>query len=93
MSSQNFVRKVGYLGAAANWLIPIAAITNLYNQPAANVNPQMTGILAVYSCVFMRWAIAISPPNYPLLACHIANSTAQVATLGKYYLLAGNPSK
>lgn len=88
MVSTNFVRKVGYLGAAANWLIPIAAITNLYKQPAENVNPQMTGILALYSCVFMRWAIAISPPNYPLLACHVANSTAQFATLGKYLMLA-----
>lgn len=86
--STNTVRRVGYLGAAANWLIPIAAMTNLYTKPADSVNPQMTGILAVYSCVFVRWAIAISPANYPLMACHIANSTTQLATLGKYMLYA-----
>jgi hypothetical protein len=40
--------------------------------------------LAVYSLLFMRWAIAISPPNYPLLVCHIANETAQLVQLGRY---------
>lgn len=88
MVSTNVVRNIGYLGAAANWLIPVAAVTNLVNQPAENINPQMTGILTLYSCVFMRWAIAISPANYPLLACHIVNSSAQVLTLGKYALFA-----
>ena len=32
----------------------------------------------------MRWAIAISPPNYPLLVCHIANEAAQLTQLGRY---------
>ena len=40
--------------------------------------------LAVYSLLFMRWAIAISPPNYPLLVCHIANEAAQLTQLGRY---------
>mmetsp|Transcript_39233 Transcript_39233/g.45622 ORF Transcript_39233/g.45622 Transcript_39233/m.45622 type:complete len:94 (+) Transcript_39233:46-327(+) len=84
MVSTNFVRGVGYVGAAANWLIPIAAVTNLMKQPASDINPQMTGILTLYSCVFMRWAIAINPANYPLLVCHVVNSTAQALTLGKY---------
>lgn len=92
MSSTEFVRKVGYVGAAANWLIPIAALTNLYRQPASQVDPKMTSILALYSCVFMRWSIAISPANYPLLACHTTNSLAQFTTLGKYFLF-GGPKK
>lgn len=93
MPSEAFVRRVGYLGAAANWLIPIAAISNLVNMPVENINPQLTGVLAVYSCVFMRWALAISPANYPLFACHVANSTAQTATLVKYALGSGSKTQ
>ena len=40
--------------------------------------------LAVYSLLFMRWAIAISPANYPLLVCHIANEGVQLTQLGRY---------
>ena len=75
---------MGYVGAAANWLIPIAAMKNLYSQPVDAVNPSMTATLMCYSCVFFRWAIAISPPNYPLMACHTANATAQGFTLLKW---------
>lgn len=84
MVSPNAVRYVGYVGAAANWLIPIAAMSNLYYQPADSINPSMTAVLTAYSCIFFRWSIAISPPNYPLMACHIVNASAQAATGVKY---------
>ena len=90
MVNPNVTRMVGYVGAAANWLIPIAGINNLRTQPADHIDPMMSGILAVYSAIFTRWAIAISPPNYPLLACHITNSTAQFATLFKYIAFGRN---
>ncbi|EPY33748.1 hypothetical protein STCU_02018 [Strigomonas culicis] len=83
MVSQNFVRYVGYLGAAANWLIPIAGIKNFPTRPYQEIDPVMTSILLVYSSIFCRWSIAISPANYPLLACHLTNSTVQAATLAK----------
>ena len=86
MARENLVRYLGYAGAAANWLIPIATLQNLVRQKPSEVNPQMSTILAVYSVVFMRWAIAISPANYPLFACHVVNSSAQFATLGKWWL-------
>lgn len=89
MVNPNITRMVGYVGAAANWLIPIAGINNLRTQPANHIDPTMSGILAVYSLVFTRWAIAISPPNYPLLACHLTNSAAQLATLFKYLAFGG----
>jgi hypothetical protein len=82
--SAGFVRNVGYLGAAANWLIPIAAFRNLPVQPVDQINPAMTMTLMGYSCIFWRWAIAISPANYPLMLCHTANFTAQGLTLFKY---------
>jgi mitochondrial pyruvate carrier 1 len=84
MASQNFIRYVGYLGAAANWTIPIAGMANVWNQKCDKINPQMNAILMLYSSVFFRWAIAVSPPNYPLWACHVANMSAQLLTLGKW---------
>ena len=83
-------RYVGYVGAAANWLIPTAAINNLRNKPASEIDVRMTSILSLYSLVFVRWAIAISPPNYLLCACHLTNSSAQLVTLGKYYFYASS---
>ena len=84
MASATATRYVGYIGAAANWLIPIAGFGNLLNQDAGNINPAMTGTLMCYSAVFWRWSIAISPPNWPLMACHTANASVQALTLSKW---------
>ena len=89
MPSPNATRFVGYVGAAANWLIPIATMNNVINLPAESVDPVMTSILALYSSVFMRWALAIAPANYPLAACHVTNFTAQSMLLGKKFLMGG----
>ena len=86
--SSNATRYVGYLGAAANWLIPIAGAGNLMKQDASNINPAMTCTLLVYSTIFWRWAIAISPANYPLMLCHTANACVQTGTLGKWFFSA-----
>ena len=45
----------------------------------------MTGALACYSAVFMRYALAVSPKNYLLFGCHLINCTSQV-TQGYRYL-------
>lgn len=90
--SPQFVRFVGYVGAAANWTIPIAAMGNLYKQPATSIDPVMTSVLACYSMVFFRWSIAIAPPNYPLMLCHTANATLQLVNLGKYAAYGRGPT-
>lgn len=84
MVSQAFVRYVGYAGAAANWLIPIAGIMNFPTRPLKDIDPAMTSILCIYSALFMRWSIAISPANYPLFLCHATNSTVQAATFVRW---------
>lgn len=38
----------------------------------------MTGALTIYSVTFMRYALAVSPKNYLLFACHLVNSGAQL---------------
>jgi len=76
---------VGTIGALANWGIPLAALTNIYNnQEPKQIDPRMTSALAVYSFFFMRWSLAITPPNYPLLLCHICNEAAQLVQLGRW---------
>ena len=93
MASPGATRFVGYVGAAANWLIPIATINNVLNLPADNIDPVMTSILALYSSVFMRWALAIAPANYPLAACHVTNFSAQTMLLGKRFMFGSSATK
>jgi len=45
----------------------------------------MTGALVVYSAVFMRYALAVSPKNYLLFGCHLVNEGAQL-TQGYRYI-------
>lgn len=45
----------------------------------------MTGALACYSAVFMRYAFAVSPVNYLLFGCHVVNFGAQ-CTQGYRYI-------
>jgi small nuclear ribonucleoprotein B and B' len=45
----------------------------------------MTGALVIYSATFMRYALAVSPKNYLLFACHAINFSAQ-CTQGYRYL-------
>lgn len=45
----------------------------------------MTGALCIYSATFMRYALAVSPRNYLLFACHFVNFGAQ-ATQGYRFL-------
>ena len=44
----------------------------------------MTGALVIYSSVFMRYALAVSPPNYLLFLCHFVNGGAQTAQGYRY---------
>ena len=54
------------------------------NKPADSINGGMTATLLFYSTLFMRWSIAISPPNYALCACHVTNFAVQGIQLGRH---------
>lgn len=56
---------------------------NLRNDPD-KIDPIMTSTLAAYSLIFMRWSIAIYPPNYWLLGCHAVNEVAQLSQLSRW---------
>jgi len=91
--SDSWTKLVGTVGAIFNWSIPLAGITHMMStkDPATTIDPIMTTSLAVYSLLFMRWSIAISPANYPLLMCHIANEIVQATQLVRYAMAEKKP--
>jgi len=85
-SKRKWTQFVGTVGALANWGIPAAAFANIYQQQdPGKIDPKMTSVLIVYSFLFMRWSLAIDPPNYPLLVMHGCNEIAQFAQLGRHF--------
>ena len=38
----------------------------------------MTSALALYSAVFMRYSLAVTPKNYLLFGCHFINCSSQL---------------
>ena len=55
------------------------------DQMSYSISGRMTTALLLYSGTFMRYALAISPKNYLLFACHFVNFGAQ-STQGYRYL-------
>lgn len=44
----------------------------------------MTLALVMYSGVFMKYSMAVTPKNYLLFGCHIVNETAQLGQGYRY---------
>jgi hypothetical protein len=38
----------------------------------------MTAALSIYSAVFMRYSLAVTPKNYLLFGCHFINCSSQL---------------
>lgn len=78
-----YVFTTHFWGPVSNFGIPIAAIYDLKKDPTVISRP-MTGALIVYSGVFMRYAMAVTPQNYLLFACHLINESAQLGQGYRY---------
>mmetsp|Transcript_71505 Transcript_71505/g.225822 ORF Transcript_71505/g.225822 Transcript_71505/m.225822 type:complete len:138 (+) Transcript_71505:179-592(+) len=65
-----------FWGPIANWGFVLAGINDM-KKPAEAISGNMTGVLCVYSCLFMRFAWVVQPRNYLLLACHASNECVQ----------------
>ena len=77
------LRTVHAWGPIANWGIVLAAMMDM-NKPAELISFNMTGVMIVYSGLFMRFAWMVRPRNYLLLACHATNEAAQLVQMGRY---------
>ncbi|OZJ03684.1 hypothetical protein BZG36_03502 [Bifiguratus adelaidae] len=71
------VHSTHFWGPVANWGIPIAAIADTRKSPEL-ISGSMTTALCVYSLLFMRFALAVTPKNPLLFACHATNEVAQL---------------
>ena len=76
-------KTVHFWGPLANWGLVLAAMMDMRKTPDLISGP-MTGVLSVYSLLFMRFAWMVTPRNYLLFACHAANETAQLYQLSRY---------
>ena len=68
----------------SNFGIPIAAVMDTQKSPELISGP-MTGALTIYSATFMRYALAVTPANYLLFACHFINEGSQLTQAYRYY--------
>jgi len=103
--SDAWIKTVGTIGALANWTIPLAggllfkaSISSLVGiahirsgKDPSTIDPYMTANLMVYSCLFMRWSLAITPANGMLFVCHLSNEFIQIVQMGRY--LTSKPKK
>lgn len=72
-----YVFTTHFWGPVSNFGIPIAALYDLKKDPTLISGP-MTMALVAYSAVFMKYALAVTPKNYLLFACHFINESAQL---------------
>ncbi|PIA28877.1 hypothetical protein AQUCO_06500006v1 [Aquilegia coerulea] len=53
-------------------------------KPPELISANMTGVLCVYSALFMRFAWMVQPRNYLLLASHTTNETVQLYQFSRW---------
>jgi len=66
-----------FWGPVANWGLVVSATYDSYFKGPEIISLPMTGTMIMYSGLFMRFAWAVQPRNYLLLACHTFNVAAQ----------------
>ncbi|KAF2683528.1 UPF0041 domain protein [Lentithecium fluviatile CBS 122367] len=72
-----------FWGPASNFGIPLAAIADMSKDPEI-ISGRMTASLSLYSAVFMRYSLAVTPANYLLFGCHAINFTSQIVQGYRY---------
>lgn len=72
-----------FWGPVSNFGIPVAAVMDLKKDPELISGP-MTGSLVLYSAVFMKYALSVTPWNPLLFGCHVVNEAAQLGQGMRY---------
>lgn len=71
-----------FWGPVANWGFVLAGLNDM-TKPPERISEKMTGVLCVYSLLFMRFGYMVTPRNYLLIACHVCNEAVQVTLLSR----------
>lgn len=77
---KNYMMTTHFWGPVANWGFVIAGLSDMQKSPEI-ISERMTGVLCMYSLLFMRFAYMVQPRNYLLFACHLCNETVQLTQL------------
>lgn len=72
-----------FWGPVANWGFVLAGLADTAKPPEL-ISQNMTGVLCVYSLLFMRFAWRVQPRNYLLLSCHACNEVVQANNLRRH---------
>lgn len=54
-------------------------------KPPEMISGNMTGVMCVYSCLFMRFAWMVQPRNYLLFGVHASNEAVQLYQFQRWY--------
>jgi mitochondrial pyruvate carrier 1 len=65
-----------FWGPVANWGFCVAGLSDT-RKPVENINEKLTGVLCIYSLLFMRFAYMVKERNYLLFSCHACNEIVQ----------------
>lgn len=79
-----YVFTTHFWGPVSNFGIPVAAVLDLKNKPADTISGPMTSALIIYSLVFMKYSVAVTPKNYLLFGCHAINEVAQLGQAARF---------
>ncbi|KAF5837913.1 mitochondrial pyruvate carrier [Dunaliella salina] len=71
-------------GPVANWGFVGAGLADMKKGPEV-ISPNMTGVMCIYSALFMRFAWMVQPRNYLLFACHASNEAVQLYQMSRWY--------
>lgn len=77
---RTYWRTTHFWGPVANWGFVVAGISDMQKGPEI-ISERMTGVLCVYSLLFMRFAYMVQPRNPLLFACHACNEVVQLTQL------------
>ena len=92
---RSYLMSTHFWGPVSNFGIPLAAVLDLKKDEEL-ISGRMTGALVIYSSVFMRYALAVTPKNYLLFGCHVVNffsQSTQGARWVNYWYMGGKDAK
>ncbi|KAI7740389.1 hypothetical protein M8C21_012736, partial [Ambrosia artemisiifolia] len=72
-----------FWGPVSNLGFFIAGVADM-KKPPEMLSGNMTGVLCVYSALFMRFAWMVRPRNHMLLASHALNESVQLYQLSRW---------
>jgi len=73
-----------FWGPIANFSFVVAGLADT-QKPPDMISGNMTGVMCIYSALFMRFAWVVQPRNYLLMACHVSNETVQLYQLSRWF--------